>query len=379
MEALALVQTAPPTLVISDIAMPEMDGYELCRRIKAEPRLADIPVILITALTDPAEAIKGLQCGASGFLTKPYEERHLLARIQFLLANPSRQKNRVDADPEAGVEIIFGGKKYFIASERERVLDLLVSTYELAVWKNRELQSVSERLDAQTRELQRSNRELAQFAAVASHDLQEPLRMVTSYLGLIERRVADRLSEKEKTFLHFAVDGARRMQQMIADLLAYSRVGLRSADSTQVDLNAVLAQALANLEVARAEKGARIVSDELPSLPVDGSRFAQLFQNLVGNALKFTVPGRAPEVHVGCVRREGEWLFSVRDNGIGIEEKDFERVFALFQRLHSRAEYPGTGIGLSLCQKIVEHYGGQIWPESEPGQGTTFYFTIPAA
>lgn len=378
-EALPLIKAEPPTLVISDIDMPEMDGCELCRRIKDDKRFADIPVILITALTDPAEAIRGLQCGASGFLTKPYEEGHLLARIQFLLANPARQKSRAGADPETGVEIVFGGKKYFIASERDRVLDLLVSTYELAVWKNRELQTVAERLEAQTRELQRSNRELAQFAAVASHDLQEPLRMVTSYLGLVERRVGDRLSEKEKTFLHFAVDGARRMQQMIIDLLAYSRVGLRSADTAEVDLNTVLAQALANLEVARAEKGAQITSDELPTLRVDGPRFAQLFQNLVGNALKFTDPSRAPEIHVGSERREGEWLFSVRDNGIGIEEKDFERVFALFQRLHSRSEYPGTGIGLSICQKIVEHCGGSIWPESEVGRGTTFYFTIPAA
>lgn len=378
-EALPLIEAEPPTLVISDIDMPEMDGCELCRRIKDDKRFADIPVILITALTDPAEAIRGLQCGASGFLTKPYEEGHLLARIQFLLANPARQKSRAGADPETGVEIVFGGKKYFIASERDRVLDLLVSTYELAVWKNRELQTVAERLEAQTRELQRSNRELAQFAAVASHDLQEPLRMVTSYLGLVERRVGDRLSEKEKTFLHFAVDGARRMQQMIIDLLAYSRVGLRSADTAEVDLNTVLAQALANLEVARAEKGAQITSDELPTLRVDGPRFAQLFQNLVGNALKFTDPSRAPEIHVGSERREGEWLFSVRDNGIGIEEKDFERVFALFQRLHSRSEYPGTGIGLSICQKIVEHCGGSIWPESEVGRGTTFYFTIPAA
>lgn len=378
-EALPLLEAAPPTLVISDVNMPEMDGYELCRRIKADSRFAAIPVILITALTDPAEAIKGLQCGASGFLTKPYDESHLLARIQFLLTQADARSSRADGTSEAGVEIVFGGRKYFLAAERERVLDLLISTYEIAIWKNRELQSATARLEAQARELQRSNRELEQFAAIASHDLQEPLRMVTSYLSLIERRVADRLEEKEKSFLHFAVDGARRMQQMIVDLLTYSRAGLRAAECGLVDLNATLATALANLEAARTETQATITHDPLPALRVDGPRFLQLFQNLVGNALKFTAPGQPPQVHIGCQRHVAEWVFAVRDHGIGIEAKDFERIFALFQRLHSRAEYPGTGIGLAVCQKIVERHGGRIWPESAAGAGTTFYFTVPAA
>jgi signal transduction histidine kinase len=378
-EALPLMESDPPALVISDVHMPEMDGCELCRRIKTDTRFGGIPVVLITSLTDPHEAIKGLQCGANGFLTKPYEEGPLLARIQFLLANPDLQAKRCDAPSEAGVEIVFGGKKYFIASERERVLDLLLSTFELAIWKNRELQSATDRLEARTRELERSNRELEQFAAVASHDLQEPLRMVTSYLTLIERRVADRLGEKELSFLRFALDGGKRMQQMIADLLAYSRVGLRRGEAVAVDLNAVLEEALANLGAARAEKNARVSHDVLPTLRVERSRFVQLFQNLVGNALKFSRPGESPEVHVGCGPKEGGWHFAVRDHGIGIAEKDFARIFVLFQRLHSREEYPGTGIGLSVCQKIVEHQGGRIWVESTPGEGTTFHFTLPAA
>ena len=378
-EALPLLEKDAPGLVISDVNMPVMDGYELCRRIKADTRFGGIPVVLITSLTDPHEAIKGLQCGASGFLTKPYDEGSLLARIQFLLANPELQAIRRDAPAEACVEIVFGGKKYFIASERERVLDLLLSTFELAVWKNRELQSATERLEAKTRELERSNRELEQFAAVASHDLQEPLRMVTSYLGLIERRAADRLDEKEKSFLRFAVDGGRRMQQMIIDLLAYSRVGVKSGEVAAVDLNAALEDALANLAAARAEKAARITHDPLPTLRADRARFVQLFQNLVGNGLKFSRPGQSPEIHIGAVPAEGGWHFTVRDHGIGIAEKDFDRVFVLFQRLHSREEYPGTGIGLSVCQKIVERHGGRIWVESAPGEGATFHFTLPAA
>ena len=376
-DALAAIETAPPDLVISDVNMPVMDGYELCRRLKADTRFATIPFILITSLTDPGEAIKGLQCGADAFLTKPYEEDHLLARIRFMLANPRLRLRQGEAPPEAGVEFMYGGKKYFIASERERVLDLLLSTYELAIWKNRELKTVTEKLESQARELQRSNRELEQFASVTSHDLQEPLRMVTSYLTLIERRVGDRLDEKEKSFLRFAVDGAKRMQQMILDLLAYARVGTRSRDLKAVDLQPVLDGALANLEAVRAEKQARITSDTLPALAVEAPRFAQLFQNLVGNALKFTVAERIPEIHIGCERQGLGWHFFVRDNGIGIPARDFDRVFVLFQRLHSREEYSGTGIGLSLCQKIIERHGGRIWVESEPGQGTTFHFTIP--
>ncbi len=373
-EALPLMEADPPTLVISDVKMPEMDGYELCRRIRASEQFAKIPVILITALTDPSEAIKGLQCGASGFLTKPYEEDHLLARIQFLLANPDLRR----PNSETGVEVTLAGHKYFIASEREQILDLLFSTYELAIWKNRELQVATEKLEAQTVELQRSNRELEQFAAVASHDLQEPLRMVSSYLGLLERRATEKLNDKEKSFMHFAVDGAVRMQRMITDLLTYSRVSTHIGEFVPTDLNAVLADALVNLEAARAEHGATITHDVLPTVSIDKPRFVQLFQNLIGNALKFTAPDRPPEVRIGCARQGNDWLFSVRDNGIGIEEQNFERVFELFQRLHSRSEYPGTGIGLAVCKKIVERHGGRLWLESEIGKGTTFHFTVPA-
>ena len=201
--------------------------------------------------------------------------------------------------------------------------------------------------------------------------------MVASYLGLLERRSAEKLDEKEKQYVHYAVDGAQRMQQMISDLLAYSRVSTHGRDFAQADLSEVLRHALANLEVAIAEKGAKISCDPMPAASVDASQFIQIFQNLIGNAVKFT-SDRTPEIHIGCERRGGEWEFSVRDNGIGIENGDFERVFQLFQRLHSRSEYPGTGIGLAVCKKIVERHGGRIWLESKFGEGTTFLFTIPA-
>jgi light-regulated signal transduction histidine kinase (bacteriophytochrome) len=201
--------------------------------------------------------------------------------------------------------------------------------------------------------------------------------MVSSYLGLLERRVGDRLDEKERSYIGFAVDGAHRMQQMISDLLTFSRAGTTTNAFAQADLTEVLERALTNLKVAREERGATVTHDPLPAAVVDASQFMQVFQNLIGNALKFCT-GRKPEVHVSCERRENEWVFAVRDNGIGIAEKDFARIFGIFHRLHSRAEFEGTGIGLALVKKIVERHGGRIWVESQPGVGTAFYFTIPA-
>ena len=229
----------------------------------------------------------------------------------------------------------------------------------------------------QQAELERSNRELEQFAYVASHDLQEPLRMVASYVQLLEREYAGKLGEEADEFIGFAVDGAKRMQALIQDLLTYSRVGRGQAPTQPTDLDDAFDRALANLHAAIEESGAAISAEPLPTVVADASQMTQLLQNLIGKALKFH--GTEPvEVRVGAERHNGQWTFGVADNGIGIDPKHAERIFAIFQRLHTREEYPGTGIGLALCRKIVERHGGRIWVESEPGRGTTFRFTLPA-
>jgi len=226
-------------------------------------------------------------------------------------------------------------------------------------------------------ELRRSNEELGRFAYVASHDLQEPLRTVASYVQLIERRYGERLDGDARDFMGYVVDGVRRMQHLIEDLLTFSRVGTRGAPMVPTDPAAALQTALDGLHALIADTGARVTWDPLPAVLADRSQLEQLFANLIGNALKFR-GATPPEVHVRARRDGMRWEFEVRDNGIGIEPQYFDRIFVIFQRLHGRDEYPGTGIGLAICKKIVERHGGRIWLESAPGRGAAFYFTLPA-
>jgi light-regulated signal transduction histidine kinase (bacteriophytochrome) len=237
------------------------------------------------------------------------------------------------------------------------------------------LAELNEKLLAQTTELQRSNEELEQFAYVASHDLQEPLRTIGSYCQLLQRRYKGKLDADADEFISFAVEGAKRMQVLINDLLKYSRVGTRGKAFEPADCNVVFNDVLANLRQAIDEGGAVVTSDPLPTIPGDMVQLGQLFQNLIGNAIKFR--GEAPPtVHVSARAEGDETVFSVRDNGIGIDVRHRERIFQIFQRLHERGKYPGTGIGLAVCRKIVARHGGRIWIESAPEQGSTFRFTL---
>ena len=234
-----------------------------------------------------------------------------------------------------------------------------------------------EALAQQAEELARSNADLEQFAYVASHDLQEPLRMVASYTQLLARRYRGRLDDDADEFIGFAVDGVSRMQSLINDLLAYSRVGRKGAGLEPVNLEAVLEKVLATLKTTIEETGGRITHDRLPVVMGDPTQLFQLLLNLIQNGMKFSRPDRPPVIDVVAEDVGHSWQISIRDNGIGIADEFKERIFIIFQRLHSRGDYPGTGIGLAICKKIVERHHGRIWLESTMDEGTTFYFTIP--
>ena len=226
-------------------------------------------------------------------------------------------------------------------------------------------------------EFERSNHDLEQFAYVASHDLKEPLRMVSGHLQLLQERLKDKLDDGTRQSMFFAVDGAKRMQELIGDLLTFSRAGRKAQGFLPTQMEEVLATVRANLSVAIAEAGATLEHDPLPEVQAEPFQMMQLLQNLIGNAIKYRAKDRKPQIRIAAAREKQGWLFSVRDNGIGIDPEQSQRVFEIFQRLHTRQEYSGTGIGLAVCKRIVEYHCGRIWVESVPEGGSTFFFVIP--
>lgn len=282
---------------------------------------------------------------------------------------------------ETGQPLFLQGVAYDITENKraEEALQRIHHNLEMMVGQRTvELAETNKALTEQAAELARSNAELSQFAYVASHDLQEPLRMMASFAQLLGERYGDKLDADADQFIHFITDGAARMQRLINDLLLFSRVGKGDIAKAPVDCDVALASARANLEAVIVQTHACVTADHLPVVLGNDTQLVQLLQNLIGNAIKFAQPNGCPKVHVRAKKKDEEWVFEVRDTGIGFEPEYADRIFLIFQRLHTRVKYPGTGIGLAICRKIVEFHGGRIWAESVPGRGSTFYFTLPA-
>jgi PAS domain S-box-containing protein len=280
---------------------------------------------------------------------------------------------------ESSVEALFVSKRgkktpYYFAGLRIRLSNKI---YLIGMGMDiTERKRSEEHLRKTLADLECSNKELEQFAYVASHDLQEPLRMVSSYTQLLERRYKAKLDNDAQEFIAYAVDGANRMQRLIKDLLSFSRIGTKGNSFKPTDCNVVLGRARADLKMFIEENNALVTNYELPTVMADEMQLLEVFQNLISNGIKFRNK-ELPRIHVSAKKNKNEWLFSVRDNGQGIDPQYHDRIFVIFQRLHAKEEYPGTGIGLAICKRIVERHGGRIWMESELGKGSTFYFTIP--
>jgi len=317
-----------------------------------------------------------------------YEEDELIGKpsLSFVLAEDR------DAVRENAVRMLKGGGslgyEFRIINKQAKIKWVMETVVPIYYRRKRatlgslidvtERKQMEERLQQITAEMQRSNTELEQFAYVISHDLQEPLRMVSSYTQLLAKRYSNKLDADADEFISYAVNGAKRMQTLLHDLLEYSRVGTRGKPFSPVNCEHVVEQAMANLKIAIKECSASVSYDTLPTVIGDEGQLVRLFQNLIGNALKFR-QDEAPQVQITAQRRNNIVTFSIKDNGIGIDPQHSQSIFEIFRRLHTREEYPGTGMGLAICKKIVERHGGHISVQSQPGQGSTFYFSVDTA
>jgi signal transduction histidine kinase len=379
--ALESARRSPPTLVISDIVMPEMDGYALCRALKADPDLRDVPVVLVTALSGVQDIAQSLEAGADNLIRKPYDPDNLLARVEYILANRELRRERRAG---VGLQIVLGGRRHFITSEREQILDLLVSSFEEAVRVNGELarreKEVSElnaRLAQHAAELEAANRELESFSYSVSHDLRAPLRAVSGFSRILAEDYGGALDGEGRRLVQTIRQGAARMEQLIEDLLELSRVGRTQLARRPIDMTAIVRRSLAELQAAGEARPERCVLEPLPEAWGDPQLVEQVWANLLSNAFKYSSVRAEPLVRVSGRSAGGASYYSVADNGVGFDPRHGEKLFRVFQRLHGEDEFPGTGVGLAIVQRIVARHGGRVWAEARLDEGATFHFMLP--
>lgn len=397
-EAIKSIHAAPPALVLADIVMPEINGYDLCRRIKRDDQLKDIPVILLTALDNPRDVIAGLECGADNFIIKPFDQDYLLSRLEYIISNRKlRERDRSDL----GVEILFAGERYLINSERRQILDLLLSTYEGAVRKSNELvlaqkalKAANASLEAKVRErtselereidervkaeasLRETVGELEAFSYSLSHDMRAPLRAMMSFAQILSLDHGEQLQAEARELLQKIVNAAGRLDRLIQDVLTYSRLLRTEIDLEPICLDTLLEQIIQerpNLDQADIQ-----LRRPMPPVMAHPAALTQCITNLLDNAVKFAKPGQQAHIRVWAEPMDGFVRIIVEDQGIGIPRESQSRIFTMFERVNS-SQREGTGIGLTIVRKAVERMGGRLGLESELDRGSRFWIELRKA
>lgn len=362
-ECLKLASERHPDLILLDIRLPDGNGFATCKRLKADPQTASIPVLHISSMGkmehDYPEA---LESGAEAYLREPVEPSLLVASITALIRASEAEGREREAREDA--------RAARIEAEETRA--------QMSEQRSRMSGSDVKELTKRIKELEESNLELQQFASIVSHDLQAPLNTVETFTKWLSEQYSGKLDSEAKKYLHFIGTAAKRMKIFVHGLLEYSRAEAASNRSyLQADCNETVARTLMLLQADLNEGNVIVTSDPLPTITANERQLEQVFQNLISNAIKYRSREKTPTVHISAIAQGGEWRFSVQDNGIGIDPAQSERIFKLFERLHPPSDSNGAGIGLAICKRIVERHGGRVWVESEPGKGSTFFFTIP--
>jgi signal transduction histidine kinase len=359
-EALEAARRRKPTLIITDVVMPELDGYGLCKALKSDETLKDVPVILLTTLSDARDVISGLECGADNFIRKPYEGDYLLQRIDYLLMNLELRKNQ---KMRMGIEISLGGQRHLITAERQQILDLLISTYEQATYINKELEA--------------ANKELESFSYSVSHDLRAPLRAIDGYSSMLEENYFPVLDDEGKRLLSVIRESSLKMGRLIDHLLAFSRLGRKALVKEVFDTGALVREVLAELRVAEDRPAAAVALGALPPSWGDRALLKQVWTNLISNAVKYSSGRPAPHLEISGSESADETVYRVKDDGAGFDMRYYDKLFGVFQRLHDENEFPGTGVGLAIVQRVVTRHGGRAWAQGQPGEGAEFFFSLP--
>lgn len=425
-QALAAALHSNPAMVISDVVMPEMDGYTLCKKIKSLVALRDVPVVLLTSLSGPQDIVRGLECGADSFIRKPYDDKYLVSRVEYILTNVELRKTE---RLQVGVQLHFGGQSHFITAEKQQILDLLISTYEGAVQineelqiKQRELQQAKETLEARvaertaqlaqtneqlqielverkraeeevkklnedlerrvaerTAQLAAANNELEAFSYSVSHDLRSPLRHINGFTRILIEEHSPQLGPEAQQQIERIQEGTQKMGRMIDDLLNLARLDRHNMAMQPTSLNSLVENVLRDLESETTGREIDWRIGSLPSVDCDSGLIQQVFANLLSNAVKYTRHCERAVIEIDQSTVEGQLVLFVRDNGAGFNPKYADKLFGVFQRLHNDQDFEGTGVGLATVQRIVRKHGGRIWAEAETNKGATFYFSLGEA